>query len=175
MRKVLLDLDGVLVDFVRGMCESHGRENPFDSGHTDYYLEKAWGMPESEFWAPSDCSEWWAELPKTEEADDIVDLVERYFGMENVCILTSPTLSPLSLAGKVEWIKKHYPEYSRKFLIGPQKHFCANPYNVLIDDHEINIQKFRDHHGIGILVPRPWNSAAGEAVIPYLESHLERL
>lgn len=173
--KVLLDLDGVLVNFVGGMCESHNRPDPFEEGHTDYYLEKAWDMSLSAFWKPAENAEWWANLPKTKEADDIVQLVEAYVGFDNVCILTSPTVNPLSLAGKVQWIQSNYPDYRRKFLIGPQKQFCAHPGSALIDDHEANIHAFVTEGGHGILVPRPWNTLRNESVLPSIELQLETL
>lgn len=173
--KALLDLDGVLVDFVGGMCASHNRPDPFENGHTDYYLEHAWDMSLSEFWKPSENAEWWEDLPKTPEADYIVQLVEDYVGFDNVCILTSPIDHPQSLAGKVQWIIKNYPDYRRKFLIGPQKQFCAHPNAVLIDDHESNIHAFVTEGGHGILVPRPWNSERGNDVLDSLEAQLEKV
>lgn len=173
--KALLDLDGVLVDFVGGMCASHNRPNPFEEGYEDYYLEKAWDMPLNRFWKPSNNAAWWANLPPTEECFDIVEMVEDYIGYDNICILTSPTIHPQSLAGKVEWINDYLPDYSRKFLIGPQKQYCAHANSVLLDDHEANIHAFVTEGGGGILVPRPWNSARNSSVLGCLEEQLKLL
>lgn len=173
--KCLLDLDGTIANFVQAMCISHDRTDPFEEGHTDYYLERAWDMTLEEFWEPSNNAEWWANIPKYDNSDRIVEMVEDYLGFDNICILTTPTVHPQSLAGKVMWIQKNYPQYERKFLIGPQKQFCAHPNSVLIDDHNSNIVSFVTEGGNGILVPRPWNPASGEDVLDYLETQLESL
>lgn len=173
--KALLDLDGVLVNFVGGMCESHGRTDPFEEGYTAYNLERAWDMTLDEFWEPANNAEWWANLPKYEEADRIVQTVESYVGFDNVCILTTPTAHPLSAAGKIQWIQSNYPDYRRKFLIGPQKQFCAHQNAVLIDDHWSNIEAFVTEGGHGILVPRPWNPGVAEDVLGFIEKQLEML
>ena len=73
--------------------------------------------------------------------------------------MTTPVEDPESLAGKLEWIHKYFPEWMhRQYLMGPQKHLLAGPGSLLIDDSEENVEKFRQHDGQAILVPRPWNS-----------------
>lgn len=101
----------------------------------------------------------WAGAPKSKEFDFIIEQSEHLVGYDNICILTSPTIDPDSLAGKLEWIHKNLPNYlHRQFLVGPCKHFCARPDSLLIDDSDEKVNKFREHGGHAILVPRPWNS-----------------
>jgi len=101
----------------------------------------------------------WATVPESAEFTLLLRWCEECVGTENVCILTSPTIDPDCLAGKLEWIHCHLPKrMHRQFLIGPTKHLCARPDALLIDDHEKNVNLFRQHGGQAILVPRPWNS-----------------
>ena len=88
-------------------------------------------------------------------------------GRENVCITTSPTKCPESLAGKLEWIHGHFPEWMhRQYAITPRKHLFARADSLLIDDHSENIERFEAHGGHAILVPRPWNPYHGIGPMP---------
>lgn len=100
----------------------------------------------------------WATCPKSFECDLILDQAERLVGRDNIILLTSPTRDPDCVAGKMEWIYSHMPKWlHRKFLIGPQKQFCARPDTLLIDDADKNVEAFRESGGLALLVPRPWN------------------
>jgi 5'(3')-deoxyribonucleotidase len=97
-------------------------------------------------------------------------------GRENVCIATSPTKCPESLAGKLEWIHDHFPEWMhRQYAITPRKHLFARPDSLLIDDYSENVERFKAHSGHAILVPRPWNDNWGSDPRNYLEEKLEGL
>lgn len=158
-KKILVDIDGVVADFVGAMCKAHGRENPYLNANTSltYKMDSLWGMSATEFWKPTLNKEFWAEMEKTEEADSLIQSLEEKFGENKICFLTSPTLSPESAAGKMLWIEKNFPAYRRRFLIGPAKEFCAHKKALLIDDHTDNVVKFRQHGGQAFLLPRPWN------------------
>jgi len=69
----------------------------------------------------------------------------------------------------MRWIREHLPAYSRRFLIGPAKEFCANPRSVLIDDSETNVKAFFEAGGHTVLVPREWNWMRGYAMESALE------
>lgn len=62
------------------------------------------------------------------------------------------------MAGKLRWIEEWMPDYSRRYLFGAAKQFCAGPGSVLLDDHSKNTERFVEHGGTAILVPGPWNS-----------------
>lgn len=158
--KCFVDLDGVLANFVGGAAAWHGLPNPYEiNPHAEAY--DCWdlmGLTEDEFWAPLG-EEFWVNLEPLPDAGEILYHAENRFGRENVCFLTSPCKAHSRCAsGKVQWIQKHYPEYARRFLIGPPKYFCAHENAVLIDDYDVNCQKFADHGGHAVLVPRPWNA-----------------
>lgn len=152
--KCLLDLDGVLADFIGGLCKLRGTPRVDPSG---------WNCIDAHEWEKMD-EEFWATLDRTPEFEAILTTVEETFGPENVCLLTSPVRTAGCLEGKMRWIRKHLPAYSRRFLIGPAKEFCANPRSVLIDDSETNVKAFTDAGGYAVLVPREWNWKRGRSM-----------
>lgn len=152
--KCLLDLDGVLADFVGGVYKLRGtpRKDPMN-----------WDFIEAHEWEKMD-EEFWASLDKTPEFDALLSTVEETFGPENICLLTSPVRTAGCLEGKMRWIREHLPAYSRRFLIGPAKEFCAHPRSVLIDDSETNTRAFFKAGGNAVLVPREWNQRRGQSL-----------
>lgn len=160
--RVLVDMDGVLACFVTGMCRAHGRPNPFEDGTHGgrYFIDEIWGMEPAEFWEPAD-EAFWAGLDPTPEAHELVALLEAEFGIESLCLLSSPSANLGCIPGKLRWIDKHFPQFSRRFLFGTQKQFCAGPDHLLIDDWEHNVESFRAAGGHAVLFPRPWNPLGG--------------
>lgn len=171
--KALLDLDGVLCDFHTAMCKALSLSMPDPWPSPQPCLFKALGLIEtSELWETFDNEYFWANLDWTADGKQILAIVEDFFGPENVCIATTPTRNPRCAAGKVRWIQRCIPAYSRRFFIGPPKYFAAAPTNILIDDSDSNINLFRQHAGLGILVPRPWNTACDLPTLPTLSQRL---
>lgn len=154
-----LDMDGVLVDFVGGVCAAHNRETPYLSPNSYgiFEMETVWGISTDEFWTPTQFDGFWSNLDKTPEADNLVELACSKFGTENVCILTSPSDDYRCIPEKQEWIAKHYPKLQRQMLFGSAKRFLAGPDRLMIDDRDKNIENFRKAGGIGITMPRLWN------------------
>jgi len=137
----------------------------------------SYGLPFTlaSFWSRFNRDDW-ANLPKSDEFDFLLDSCERLVGRENICILTTPILDPDCAAGKVEWIYKYCPKWlHRQYLIGPMKHMCARPDALLIDDSDKNVDKFRAEGGQAILVPRPWNKYHGWSSMRHLKDAFEVL
>jgi len=164
-KQVLLDMDGVLVDFTKGACSFHGVRNPYTKNSPNKSRYEIWEyflLTFEEFFQGMD-EEFWAGLPKTDEADDIVDMLDDHVGLHNVCALSHAVNSPGIHEGKVRWMNKHYPDIP--VLISsasanhdaPPKHFLAAKNRLLIDDHQDNVLRFVEHGGCGVTVPRPWN------------------
>ena len=169
--KVVLDLDGVLVDMVRGMEERYDckiKEWPVGQ------LEKAFNMTAKQFWGNLD-SDFWIKLKWCADGQSILTKLVMAFGEENIVICTSPTLHPQAAFGKMAWIQNHLPEFSRRFLIGPAKEFLAHDRSILVDDFDYNVDKFREHGGHAILVPRPWNSNRKLETLPHITECLKGL
>lgn len=151
-----LDMDGVLVDFVSGSLRYHGKHLPMSEVRWEFPKQVGFsGTWAAEFWDKLDF-DFWANLEWTPEGRDLLWVVEQKFG-DNVILMTSPCDTPGSVEGKIAWIKNNLPKYRRKFMVGPAKHLTAGPGKVLVDDHEGNTDKFVEHGGRAVLVPRPWN------------------
>jgi len=117
----------------------------------------------------------WATVPESLEFRRLLNSCSKLVGKDRVILLTSPTLCPDSLAGKLEWIQAFCPPWMhRQYLIGPVKWSCARPGALLIDDADKNIRSFRKAGGEAILVPRPWNSleCIAESTPEYIEAML---
>jgi len=124
------------------------------------------------FWASMPRSIW-AEVPESPFFLWLLEACAEAVGRENICIATSPTKCPESLAGKLEWIHDHFPSWMhRQYAITPRKHLFARPDSLLIDDYEENVRRFEAHGGHAILVPRPWNDGWGLDTRNYLEEKL---
>lgn len=169
--KCLLDMDGVIVDFVTGIEQLIGRTNIYGNPN----LEGVWdflpyiGLQQN--FLRSLSREFWAELKPTEECFELIEILERRFQPENVCILSSPVNSSGCVAGKLDWINKYIPQYSRRYLFGNQKQFCAHSGTVLIDDADHNCDGFE----YSVLIPRPWNSGSRNTtdILGYVERKLD--
>ncbi len=164
--QIFLDLDDVLNEFTMSTLRSFGCNIKAYDPKWGWDIVKAannthptQGFTVPGFWNSLD-RDHWATRPKSEMCDWLIKKSADLVGRENVCILSSPTLDPDCLAGKLEWIHDNLPSWMhRQYLIGPKKWFCANLNALLIDDCDQNVDEFRRHGGWAITVPRPWNQS----------------
>lgn len=158
--KVYLDMDGVLADFQYESAKWHIKANPYlDPKNLGVWeLEEIWGITPEQFWKPIDNFEFWSNLPKTKEADWIVEEVERRFGRKNVAIATSPSKSEACFTGKRAWLRRNYPQFKDNIFFGKEKQFLAGENRWLLDDRDKNLDAFSAEGGQAIIIPRPWNS-----------------
>lgn len=169
-----LDLDGVLVDFTKGVLAFHKREDfPYKS--LDWDFDKKLGLTPEQFWGGLGY-DFWVGLDWTLEGKEILKLVESKFG-DSIAIITSPPKTGGAVEGKMGWVKREIPKYARKTFVGARKELLASPRKILIDDREENILAFRQAGGLGILVPRPWNSNRKEEdrLVEHLGEELGKL
>lgn len=150
--KILLDLDGVIVDFITGAFEAHGITHLEQKDVRYWDIKKLLGMGSEQFWGEFD-EDFWVGLKMYDWADEVFELLGEY----DVCLLTSPGWR--GAGGKQQWIRKNLPGYfkNNRYLIGPAKEFCASKDTVLIDDYEGNCNKFEFAGGHAILFPQYWN------------------
>ena len=165
--KCFLDMDGVIADFVPTAARAHNRPNPYvDPKNWGVYdVEKLWGMSTEEFWKPTENMAFWEGIPKTAEADQIVELAKKAFGEENIAILTAPSEFDGCMAAKKHWVERYYPEFAKRiiFASAATKQFIAGPGKLLIDDRYSNCEEWSALGGNAILMPQPWNRNAGLA------------
>lgn len=159
--KILLDMDGVLVDFVGSACKWHGLDHFFDDsinhGKWDINQMLPSYLPPKEFWGDLGYN-FWRQAEPMPDFRPIMKTIESIFRIEDICILSSPCATARCMDGKEQWIRQWLPEYKRRFLFGSKKEFCAGPNRILIDDYDVNVSTFRENGGQAVLVPRLWNS-----------------
>ena len=173
---LLVDMDGVLVDFVTAALRLHDRlEVLQDWPAGEWDMSEVMGISGQEFWGPiaEAGADFWATLEPYPWCDDLFELVE---STGPWCILTSPSGDPFCAAGKITWLQRRFGRGFRRFLIGPPKWVCARPDQLLIDDNDTNVDRFRERGGRAILFPQPWNRnhALVEDRMSYLEDELSQ-
>jgi 5'(3')-deoxyribonucleotidase len=156
---IFLDMDGVLVDFFAGIKKELNLPIETEASIGVKNVWTAAAMSEKQFWQKiqKGGSKFWSNLPIYSWSKNLIILLEKKFGKEQIFILSSPTLDASSAKGKKEWILKHLPEYKRKLILTSEKYLLAAPNRILIDDSEAQISHFIDWQGKGILFPRRWN------------------
>ncbi len=165
-KRVLLDMDGVLVDFFSAALRVHGREDLISGwpvGESD--LARVLGLSTAEFWRPIDAagSEWWLELEWYPWADELIELCNELGGF---VIATAPSRHSHSAAGKMQSLERRFGKAFRDYMMGPHKHLMAGSGMCLIDDREKLHTAFTAAGGAAVLFPQPWNRLHGEACDP---------
>src|SRR5438046_508436 len=127
IKKCLLDCDGVLVNFVKGAIEFHNLprdlyDNPENLGNFDIVTLS--GLSAQDFWKNLGY-EFWINLEWMPDGQMIVYKVIEKFGIENICLLTAPCLTKGCAEAKIEWIKRHLPDFRNQYLLGARKEFTA--------------------------------------------------
>ncbi|MEC9490075.1 MAG: hypothetical protein UMU04_03940 [Halanaerobiales bacterium] len=62
------------------------------------------------------------------------------------------------MEGKLKWLKDRF---GKEIYFTYHKHYIADRYSLLIDDHDRNIDNFEDWGGKGVLFPQIWNRNYG--------------
>lgn len=187
IRKIFLDLDGVLNLFVTKLFNRMGvwGDPRSYAGYPDVGFDivaayNALRQPQwhrehtsTSFWNNITRTDW-LDVPISDEMNWLIGHAEALVGRDNVAILTATSRDPESAAGKVEWIYANLPKWlHRQYLIAPNKTFCAAPGNLLVDDSDKNVDAFTAAGGQALLVPRPWNRARGVPTLPFLKHFFE--
>lgn len=154
---ILLDMDGVVADFVGAACAAHGRTT--DGVDCWNFFEK-WGITEDEFWAPINAGgrEFWANLEPYPWFDELVSMVSMADPKFYLC--TKPSTQADCLAGKMDWIHRHFGKHFRRYFFAPDKQWLAAPGRLLIDDSDENCNGFRNSMGGAHCFAQPWNTCS---------------
>lgn len=170
---IVLDMDGVLVDFCRAAYEIHGK--PYDGNEpTTWNFFEGWGINEDQFWSKIDaCKEsFWSELREYHWARELIYTIDE---VDHFVIATKCSTSPYSSFGKVLSLQRLFGEDFRDYFITPRKELLAGPGRILIDDSDSNCTAFEDAGGAAILFPQPWNKNRDKLNIPPITYVLEKL
>lgn len=148
INQIFLDIDGVLADFVGGAIERFQLPVKPDDVTWDFLPSECWAHMDADFWAGLN------PLP------DCHKIVER-LDVSKTWLLTSLPQTNRQAAGegKYKWVEKHLPQFQHRLLFCvSRKSLWAHGAALLIDDHDANVNQFREAGGHAVLVPRPWNS-----------------
>ena len=158
---VFLDMDGVITDFVRRVCEAFGKPNPYPDLTRGYSFWHAW--PDVDFeQVNAICNqEFWHYQEWTSDGREILRAIYgtlKTIGLKDVYFVTYPMPNPEACTGKWLWVRDNLPMYLKRLIITQApKSLLARPNTLLIDDRDENVEMFREAGGSAILVPRPWN------------------
>lgn len=151
-----VDMDGVLVDWYRKMIIDHGQEYDID-----YILSRDTKKIEEIFPCMTRKSmddimndyNWWKNIPKTPECDELLDVVNTYTQSKNTnIILLSKPKNIESIIGKIIWIKNNL-KFAHSYVFTKRKYNYADNNSILIDDYSKNTTQFSNHGGNVILYP----------------------
>ena len=153
---ILLDMDGVIADFVGAIFALHNQEPNYKAWPKgEYDCSKILGISRTKFWQLTDDSPtFWKDMPRLENGLALYELLKKE---REVFIATSPSRDPKCSSGKIEWLQRHLGSNFRNFILSPHKHLMAAS-GILIDDDDERCQKFIDAGGQAIVYPQPWNS-----------------
>lgn len=162
IKTCFVDLDGLLANFVKGVCEVHERIDPYLSGPNIFEMPKIWGMSNTEFWNKI-TYDTWRNFELMPDAREIFETLAYKFGTENICILTAPAHTFGCFDAKRDWVKEHFGLSDKQILAGGGKHYCAHPNTLLVDDYDKNCDAWTEAGGKCFLFPRMWNRRHSQA------------
>lgn len=159
--EILFDLDGVLVDFIRGAIEVHGLHTTAEelyAGRPNVDIVELFNMPHPFFWKPMGY-EFWAKLELLPDGIQILQYFEQRYGQEHITLWTTPSRNYGCCDGKMRWVERHLPRYyTHNIEFGHKKWLGARPDQILVDDMDKNVKKFVARGGNVVQPPRIWNS-----------------
>ncbi len=147
---VYLDMDGVLADFFGGVEKMYGVDHwkQLTSDKTkDLKKEVIDRITGTDFFAT---------LPKFDSADELINMVKKFTGGK-FSINTSPLRGDNENSGKYKkvWISNNIEQPDEIVVTGRKESYAKDKAsgtpNILIDDRPINIQRWQDAGGYGIL------------------------
>lgn len=123
------------------------------------YIPDNYGEPGSFSALPA---EWWATLPKTPEADDLITALS-----DHKIIICTKTCSEFCTQGKATWLAQYYPKLDH-MIVTTKEHLTG----VIIDDHPA--LKFA---GTQIMWPQPYNRCGyiKEGKVAMVKSMISRI
>lgn len=160
--EILLDMDGVLSDFLSSALRIHNEKYRKEKSVEDYVREygrsginEYYGISIEEFWKTIEGDPiFWKNLDPFPWA---VELYERLLAWGNVTIVTSPSNDFECAKQKQIWAYSLFGIKPSEMFVGSRKRLLAGN-GILIDDYEKNVVSFRKNGGNAILVPSNWNT-----------------
>lgn len=145
---ILLDMDGVIVDFVTGLKNHYKVSRELVIG--EYNLETSIGV--SRTMIKELPFGFWTSLPKTNFAVRLENLLQVLGLWPDGIIFCSLGYSPEAISGKAHYLNEVYP--GMKYVIDNGDKTIYDKSYILIDDCPAHCAQHGDN---SILVPAPWN------------------
>jgi hypothetical protein len=152
---VYLDMDGVIADFFGGVEKlygvSHWKQLTSDKSKDlrQDVIERITG------------TNFFETLPKFPSADPLIAMIKKFTGGK-FSILTSPLRGDHDNSAKWKkvWINQNIEQPDETIVTGRKEKYATSKgtANILVDDRPINIQKWQDKGGYGILYQANKNS-----------------
>ena len=178
IRRCFLDLDGVLVDFLRGALEACGAAD-MDYPKGQYWIEEVLGVTRADMWSRfGDLERFFSDLKWHRDGPEIWRLASDVFYKSDgqLWLLSTAHDGGVGALGKVAWVTRNLgAEWADRLILAWDKRFAAGPDNLLVDDCPANVDAFRAYGGQAVLVPRIHNPAEGDAVDVVRAAFLEHL
>ena len=147
---VYLDMDGVLADFFGGVEKMYGVD------HWKQLTNDKTKDLKKEVIDRITGTDFFATLPKFQSADALIDMVKKFTGGK-FSINTSPLRGDNENSGKYKkvWISNNIDTPDEIIVTGRKESYAKDKGtgtpNLLIDDRPVNIQRWQDAGGYGIL------------------------
>ena len=142
---IYMDLDGVVVDFLKGISDIIGIQlKNFND----------WGKHKKEGWklVSDKGSGFWSDLEWLRDGKQLWTYIKKYSPSILSAYPVNKNNMDYAIKGKNEWISNNLNGYGNVNLVkGIEKQNYATPTSILIDDSQRNIKQWESKGGIGIL------------------------
>jgi len=176
---IYIDLDGVLVDILKGLCTLFKLPHLYDRWPQNDRVSRVLGISDAAVWKAVACHSprWWVQLPVYPHARELVGMLQDHAPIR---ICTRPAEDPMSAAGKLIWMQNFFGDWAfDHYHLTRHKEELARPDRLLVDDQDHNCEAFAAAGGQVIQFPQPYNRLrkvylAGEAM-GYVRDEFQRL
>ena len=161
LTQAYIDMDGVLADFFKSaLLVNHVDCSAINYPKGQYNIEKWLGVKTEYFWERIDDhgEGFWSGLDLCEGALELWEIVQPL----NPIILTSPSMQPHCVSGKLKWLQSTFGNQFRDYIFCPAQHklHLAKEHCLLVDDRETNVRDFYAVGGQAYLWPHIGNNSA---------------
>lgn len=150
---VFLDMDGVITNFNKAVCEKFDLPYPPQVYHF---------FPKIRPRVNDFCDRlFWQNLEWMDDGHDILRVITNIFEPEKIYLLTKMMPNTETASGKMMWIKNNLSFCSNHVILMTlevSKSLLARSDTLLIEDCDKYVDEFREAGGKGILINRPWNA-----------------
>lgn len=150
--QLYIDMDGVLADFLGGVTEIYDKTTDnYPKGLYD--VETFVDVSRARMWKDIDDrgEAFWSTLPPLQSGLNMWLKLEHL----NPIVLTSPSISPACVAGKLQWLQNCFGSSFRDYIFCPAHHKqqLARDNAVLVDDSVKNCEEFVTAGGAAVVWP----------------------